>query len=189
VADDARLFETVKGQIRVFELAKAYGIDTSGLLELCGKLGIAVKNQLSSLSISDASRVAAVIARFLPDAVRSETITVATKNPTAVGESSQLGAQPHVQVRRRKQLPLGKYPGIERLIDVGERVGMEKLELIVELAELDPECAMFKVRKLIENLCCMLLKEEKCHKLLDSIDRQTAEQEGDRVFGSNQNSR
>lgn len=48
--------------------------------------------------------------------------------------------------------------GIERLMAVGEKANLGKLDCIPRLAEIDAECAVFKVRQITERLCRRILQ-------------------------------
>jgi len=54
-------------------------------------------------------------------------------------------------------------------LDIGEKAGFVKLEVIASVAEIDPECAIFKIRKLTERLCGLLLKPNGPETLNDSV--------------------
>jgi hypothetical protein len=67
-------------------------------------------------------------------------------------------------------------PGIERLLTVGEKANLGKLERIPELAMIDAECAVFKIRQLTERLCRRIVqpKEERAEleSMITAIDKQ-----------------
>ncbi len=50
-----------------------------------------------------------------------------------------------------------RNPGIDHLLVVGERAGLEELELVPRLAEIDTECAVFKLSQITERLCRKVL--------------------------------
>jgi hypothetical protein len=115
--------------------------------------------------------------------------TVATPQPTAsatlplAGEQRSLtvfsappvvsiprnGGETKVVLKPHAHYSPARNPGIERLLDVGEKAGFEELEKIACVAEIDTECAMFKIRKLTERLCCVLLKPAAVDNLNDAI--------------------
>jgi len=173
----------LKESIRVYTLARELNVDPKDLTYLCRQLGVDVKNQLSVLNPEQRVKV--------EDVVRGGSLEIAkvfqTQHRSGISNlqcppAAQGGPQSGVASVSRPSEGLApvvlrpepnytpvQNPGIERLLGVAEKAGFEQLAKIATVAVLDPECAMFKIRKLTERLCRRLLKLNPMDNLNDAI--------------------
>jgi hypothetical protein len=150
--------------IRLYVLARELNIEAQDLVSLCRTLGIEVKNQLSSVTLPQRVQ--------LEEALRRGSLEV--QRPVPASDRAFAPAQPEknetaVIVRPQPQYAPANNPGLERLLDLGKKGGFERLEMIASVAQIDPECAMFKIRKLAERLCLLLVKPKPLEDLSTAI--------------------
>lgn len=189
----SRTTDTAAEKIRVYILAKELRVETLVVLELSRELGFpGVNNQLSGLAPAQAE----VIRKRLSQSPKPLTPTVinsAVSGPT-ITPATAPNAFPDTPVRQTEAVPAtlieppstlfpgaGKksavsQSGLEQLLDVGEQAGFTKLAVLPQLAEIDPEAAILKLRKLTERLCLIVLgqttTEWQLSKLIDLVKKQ-----------------
>jgi hypothetical protein len=74
-------------------------------------------------------------------------------------------APPAVPVSSPVPAAAEQQSGINQLLAVGARVGIRKLEVVPRVAEIDAECAVFKIRQITERLCGKVLAVKSQRKL------------------------
>jgi hypothetical protein len=100
------------------------------------------------------------------------------KKPPGSGQEGgpgPTGKPPTPALRSRTRYEPQRNHGIERLLTTGEKAGLEKLDCIPLVAEIDTECAMFKIRQITERLCRKLVKangRQKLDNMIGEIDQQ-----------------
>lgn len=172
----------------ILALCGRLGIDVKNQLspldaEQCVKIEEAVRG--GSVDVQDplvlaAIEVAKVVAsleslpRLKPVAPRSlpskpPSMPPVIQRPKPPTQQAPPPASAPVILRPQPQYSPASNPGIEHLLSVGEKAGFDKLEKIASVATIDPECAMFKIRKLTERLCRLLLKPSLTDDLFESI--------------------
>lgn len=159
-------------QTRVYVLARELKVDAKDLVATCRRLGIDVKNQLSNLSYGQRMHVEDVVraGSCLEVVPPSTAPPLATSPPVQTPAFSTLAeAVSPVHIRSQSHYSPEENPGIERLLGIGEKAGFEKLGKIASVATIDPECAMFKIRKLTERLSHVILKAKRPDNLNDAI--------------------
>lgn len=159
----------------MFELAKTVQLETKAVLDHCRDLGFDVKNQLSSL---EREQVDALKGRIFggeqPDksptpvlSTSPSTLKAERKVDTLLAPQKTEANDPNssvVRVLARAVVPVRCHylpqenPGIEKLLDIGEKTGLGELYRIPQLSEIDLECAVFKIRQVTERLCKKVLK-------------------------------
>ena len=163
---------TIK-KLRIFELAKSLGLDTKAVLDYARDLGYDVKNQLSSLEGDQVNAVKARIARGgrPGPAAAPARPTPLRRVENKIHRLSEISSQVSlVHGASRIGLVSADYPGLDKLFTVGEAAGLGKLDRIGLVAEIDPEAAMFKIRKLTEQFCKLLVRPDEPRDLNQAIE-------------------
>jgi hypothetical protein len=138
--------------VRLFVLANQIGVTTGELIAICRSLGYSkVSNQLQALEPGQVTKIIQFISSQKLDA----------NSPSAHAAHphvNRTNGRIHIQGRAQLAKAPRAYPGIERLLSVGARLDLIKIEVIPRLAEVDPEAAFFKLRKLAERICRKFLQ-------------------------------
>lgn len=85
--------------------------------------------------------------------------TVAVGGPSVLASVPELPITSHraanlpPRLRPQSHYEPKKNSGVEHLLSTGEEAGLEKLDRISLVAEIDTECAVFKIRQITERLC------------------------------------
>ena len=142
--------------------------DLDLVMNIARQAGFDVQNQLSVLDPEQRDAVEVMIRKGGARG-EGEPVKPAPVPTPPVVSIPRDGGETKVVLKPHAHYSPARNPGIERLLDVGEKAGFEELEKIASVAEVDTECAMFKIRKLTERLCCVLLKQTLVDNLNDAI--------------------
>ncbi len=161
---------------RVHTLAKELNLEPQDVLNICKNLGINVKNRLSMLANEQCQLIKKFVhsRRTANPAVKPHSQQVHI-NPKVVKQvppikfmislpgDKQGGVKqtplPNPSPSGLPQLPppekteVSKEVGVQRLLEAGKKAKISQVEVILDLARIDPECALFKIRKITERLC------------------------------------
>jgi hypothetical protein len=177
----------MKEVTRIFALARELDIQAKDLVLLCRKLGWDIKNQLSIITAEQRTKIVDLVRGASAEAMNATAVPAlapsatlpppkAQQPPTPaptlrVVSASRDGAEAKVVLNPPAHYSPTSNLGIERLLSVGERAGFEQLERIASVAVIDAECAMFKIRKLTERLCGVLLRPATIDNLNEAIEQ------------------